>query len=115
MFPQLFPGRTPTDLGFASHRGRAARHAAHLAATRTPRCTRNIALCTAEPADDPARAGRPDEPAQRGSSALDLLSEVRSSRIRSILATTARVLLPHRRNPSVAAFPDRHPARPPPA
>ncbi|MDI3386969.1 hypothetical protein QIS99_12275 [Streptomyces sp. B-S-A8] len=90
---------------------RAARHAqraAHVAATQTPHFTRNIALYTAEAADDLARAGRPDEAAEAGSRVLDLLDEVQSSRIQSILATTARVLLPHRRNPTVATFLDRH-------
>ncbi|MDI3404361.1 hypothetical protein [Streptomyces cavernicola] len=91
--------------------GRAARHAqraAHVAAARTPHFTRNIALYTAEAADDLARAGRPDEAAEAGRRVLDLLDEVQSSRIQSILATTARVLLPHRREASVSAFLDRH-------
>ncbi|MDI3423046.1 hypothetical protein [Streptomyces luteolus] len=91
--------------------GRAARHAqraAHVATTQTPHFTRNIALYTAEAADDLARAGRPDEAAAAGGRVLDLLDEVQSSRIQSILATTARVLLPHRRNPAVASFLDQH-------
>ncbi|MFM9370303.1 hypothetical protein [Streptomyces sp. Da 82-17] len=87
--------------------GRAARHAqraAHVARTRTPHFTRNIALYTAEAADDLARSGRPEEAADAGSRVLDLLDEVQSSRIQSILTTTARVLLPHRRTPVVAEF-----------
>ncbi|NBE52126.1 hypothetical protein [Streptomyces boluensis] len=99
------------------HWARAARHAqraAHVAETRTPHFTRNIALYTAESADDLARAGRPDEAAEAGRRVLELLGEVQSSRIQSILATTARVLLPHRRNPSVTAFLDRHAGLPRP-
>ncbi|MFC7305365.1 hypothetical protein ACFQVC_14175 [Streptomyces monticola] len=95
------------------HWARAARHAqraAHVATTKNPQFTRNIALYTAELADDLAHAGRPDEAAAAGERVLDLLDEVQSSRIQSILAATARVLLPHRRTPTVASFLERHTA-----
>ncbi|MFE1956334.1 MULTISPECIES: tetratricopeptide repeat protein [Streptomyces] len=83
---------------------RAARHARRSVALQDPHFTRNIALYTAEMADDLARAGRPDEAAAAGARALALLRDVRSSRIEAMLATTARVLLPHQRDASVAAF-----------
>lgn len=88
--------------------GRAARHARRAAALQDPHFTRNIALYTAELADDLARAGHPDEAAAAGVRALGLLRDVRSSRIESMLATTARVLLPHRRASGVAAFLEAH-------
>ncbi|MFF8655741.1 ATP-binding protein [Streptomyces huasconensis] len=94
---------------------RAARHARRAAATaaaQTPQFTRNIALYTAELADDLARAGCPDEAATAGLRVLALLDEVQSSRIQSMLATTARVLLPHRRASGVAGFLERHAALP---
>ncbi|WP_428954498.1 tetratricopeptide repeat protein [Streptomyces sp. cg35] len=87
---------------------RAARHARRAAALQDPHFTRNIALYTAELADDLARSGRPDEAADAGSRALGLLRDVRSSRIESMLATTARVLLPHRRAAGVASFLEAH-------
>ncbi|MGA4849007.1 twin-arginine translocation signal domain-containing protein [Streptomyces sp. G5(2025)] len=94
---------------------RAARHARHAAATassQTPQFTRNLALYTAELADDLARAGRPDEAATAGLRVLSLLDEVQSSRIQAMLATTARVLLPHRRASGVGGFLERHAALP---
>ncbi|MFJ6565991.1 hypothetical protein ACIQNU_01095 [Streptomyces sp. NPDC091292] len=91
---------------------RAARHARRAAALQDRHFTRNIALYTAELADDLARAGRPDEAAAAGTQVIGLLDEVQSSRIQSMLATTARVLLPHRRANGVAAFLDRHGALP---
>ncbi|WP_309093951.1 hypothetical protein [Streptomyces sp.] len=91
---------------------RAARHARRAAELQDPHFTRNIALYTAELADDLARGGRPDEAATAGMRVLDLLEEVQSSRIQTMLATTARVLLPHRRASGVSAFLDRY-ASPP--
>ncbi|MET7363781.1 tetratricopeptide repeat protein [Streptomyces sp. NPDC005562] len=85
-----------------------ARLAATTAAAQTPQFTRNIALYTAELADDLARAGRPDEAARAGLRVLALLGEVQSSRIQSILAATARVLLPHRGVPEVNDFLEGH-------
>ncbi|MGA5897957.1 hypothetical protein [Streptomyces venetus] len=87
---------------------RAARHARRAAELQDPHFTRNIALYTAELADDLARGGWPDEAAVAGMRVLDLLEEVQSSRIQTMLATTARVLAPHRRASGVSAFLERH-------
>ncbi|MGQ4383160.1 hypothetical protein [Streptomyces sp. SAS_270] len=91
---------------------RAARHARRAADLQDPHFTRNIALYTAELADDLARGGRPDEAATAGLRVLDLLDEVQSSRIQTMLAGTARVLLPHRRASGVSAFLERHASLP---
>ncbi|MGW7255000.1 hypothetical protein [Streptomyces sp. NPDC054834] len=91
---------------------RAARHARRAAQLQDPHFTRNIALYTAELADDLARGGRPDEAAAAGMRVLDLLDQVQSSRIQTMLAGTARVLLPHRRASGVSAFLDRHASSP---
>ncbi|MFF7562557.1 tetratricopeptide repeat protein [Streptomyces pseudovenezuelae] len=87
---------------------RAARHARRAAELQDPHFTRNIALYTAELADDLARGGHPDEGAAAGLRVLELLGEVQSSRIQTMLAATARVLLPHRRATGVSAFLERH-------
>ncbi|WP_105975638.1 hypothetical protein [Streptomyces geranii] len=87
---------------------RAARHARRAAHLQNPHFTRNIALYTAELTDDLARGGHPDEAAAAGMRVLDLLDEVQSSRIQTMLAATARVLLPHRRASGVSAFLERH-------
>ncbi|MDV7224137.1 hypothetical protein R5A26_50305, partial [Streptomyces prunicolor] len=87
---------------------RAARHARRAAHLQDPHFTRNIALYMAELADDLARGGRPDEAATAGMRVLDLLDLVQSSRIQTMLAGTARVLLPHRRASGVSTFLDRH-------
>ncbi|MDN3022650.1 hypothetical protein [Streptomyces sp. S.PB5] len=87
---------------------RAARHALRAAQLQDPHFTRNIALYTAELADDLARGGRPDEAASAGMRVLDLLGQVQSSRVQSMLAGTARVLLPHRRASGVSTFLERH-------
>ncbi|MFJ5267757.1 hypothetical protein [Streptomyces sp. NPDC088358] len=91
---------------------RAARHARRAAHLQDPHFTRNIALYTAELADDLARGGRPDEAAVAGLRVLDLLAEVQSSRIQTMLAATARVLLPHRRASGVSTFLERHASLP---
>jgi hypothetical protein len=91
---------------------RAARHAARAAELQDPHFTRNIALYTAELADDLARGGRPDEAAAAGLRVLDLLGEVQSSRIQTMLAGTARVLLPHRRAQGVSQFLEKHASLP---
>ncbi|MFJ5773542.1 tetratricopeptide repeat protein [Streptomyces sp. NPDC093094] len=91
---------------------RAARHAARAAHLQDPHFTRNIALYTAELADDLARGGRPDEAAAAGLRVLDLLGEVQSSRIQTMLAGTARVLLPHRRASGVSRFLEKHASTP---
>ncbi|MBO1334234.1 tetratricopeptide repeat protein [Streptomyces sp. VRA16 Mangrove soil] len=89
---------------------RAARHAGRAVALQDPHFTRNMALYTAELADDLARSGHPDEAAAAGTRALGLLRDVRSSRIEGMLATTSRVLLPHRRAAGVNAFLEAHSA-----
>ncbi|MFE7897494.1 hypothetical protein ACFU3E_08170 [Streptomyces sp. NPDC057424] len=91
---------------------RAARHARRAAGLQDPHFTRNIALYTAELADDLARGGRPDEAAVAGMRVLDLLEEVQSSRVQTMLAATARVLLPHRRASGISAFLERHASAP---
>jgi tetratricopeptide (TPR) repeat protein len=94
---------------------RAARHARRAAQLQDPHFTRNIALYTAELADDLARGGRPDEAAAAGMKVLDLLAEVQSARVQTMLAGTARVLRPHRRASGVSAFLERHASLPRPA
>ncbi|MEY9991574.1 tetratricopeptide (TPR) repeat protein [Streptomyces sp. V4I8] len=91
---------------------RAARHAGRAAQLQDPHFTRNIALYTAELADDLARGGCPDEAAAAGMRVLDLLDQVQSSRVQTMLAGTARVLLPHRRASGVSAFLERHASTP---
>ncbi|MFE7269894.1 hypothetical protein [Streptomyces sp. NPDC057623] len=91
---------------------RAARHAGRAAELQDPHFTRNIALYMAELADDLARGGRPDEAAAAGMRVLDLLDQVQSSRVQTMLAGTARVLLPHRRASGVSAFLERHASTP---
>ncbi|MEU4151270.1 hypothetical protein [Streptomyces sp. NPDC026659] len=93
---------------------RAARHARRAADLQDPHFSRNIALYTAELADDLARDGRPDEAASAGLRVLELLTHVQSSRIQTMLAGTARVLLPHRRASGVSEFLERHAAVPRP-
>ncbi|MFD7456154.1 MULTISPECIES: tetratricopeptide repeat protein [unclassified Streptomyces] len=87
---------------------RAARHAGRAAKLQDPHFTRNIALYTAELADDLARGGRPDEAAAAGMRVLDLLDQVQSSRVQTMLAGTARLLGPHRRASGVSEFLERH-------
>ncbi|MEV7522184.1 tetratricopeptide repeat protein [Streptomyces sp. NPDC091371] len=87
---------------------RAARHARRAADLQDPHFARNVALYTAELAGDLARAGAPDEAAWAGGRVLDLLTEVNSTRIRAMLSDTARTLIPHQRQPRVAAFLTRH-------
>ncbi|WP_026248409.1 hypothetical protein [Streptomyces sp. LaPpAH-108] len=93
---------------------RAARHARRAAELQDPHFSRNIALYTAELADDLARDGRPDEAASAGLRVLELLTQVQSSRIQTMLAGTARVLLPHRRASGVSEFLERHASVPRP-
>ncbi|MGW2208170.1 hypothetical protein [Streptomyces sp. NPDC001781] len=93
---------------------RATRHARRAAGLQDPHFSRNIALYSAELADDLARDGHPDEAATAGLRVLDLLAQVQSSRIHTMLAGTARVLLPHRRATGVADFLDRHASLPRP-
>ncbi|MCX4823302.1 tetratricopeptide repeat protein [Streptomyces sp. NBC_01142] len=87
---------------------RAARHARRATVLQDHRFTRNLALYRAELAMDLAHAGAPDEAAAAGHQVLDLLDEVQSSRIQTMLSDTARVLLPQRRTGGVSGFLDRH-------
>uniref|UniRef100_A0AAU2JQF0 Tetratricopeptide repeat protein n=1 Tax=Streptomyces sp. NBC_00049 TaxID=2903617 RepID=A0AAU2JQF0_9ACTN len=87
---------------------RAARHARRASNLQDPHFARNVALYTSHLADDLARAGAVDEAATAGGRVLDLLSEVRSTRVSGLLASTARTLVPHQRQPQVAAFLTRH-------
>ena len=91
---------------------RAAHQARRAIRLQDAHFTRNLALYTAEHADDLARAGHPDEAGAAGLRVLDLLEEVQSSRVRTMLAGTARVLLPHRRAAEVSDFLERHRALP---
>ncbi|MET9801430.1 tetratricopeptide repeat protein [Streptomyces sp. NPDC006368] len=89
---------------------RAARHARRAAALQKPHFTRNLALYHAQLATDLAHADAVDEAAAAGHRALDLLGEVRSTRIRAMLTDTARLLTPRHSTPTVAAFLDRRAA-----
>ncbi len=89
---------------------RAARHARRAADLQDPHFTRNLALYSAELADDLARGGHPDEAAAAGMRVLTLLEDVQSSRVHTMLSATARVLLPHRNTPPVAHFLTHHAA-----
>ncbi|MFF0743092.1 tetratricopeptide repeat protein [Streptomyces sp. NPDC004111] len=86
----------------------AARYAHRAAELQDPHFARNLALYNAELADDLARAGVPDEAAAVGQRVLDLLEQVQSSRVHTMLAGTIRTLLPHRRSPVIGAFLTRH-------
>ncbi|MFI5807610.1 tetratricopeptide repeat protein [Streptomyces sp. NPDC051561] len=87
---------------------RAARYAHRAAELQDPHFARNLALYNAELADDLARSGVPDEAAAVGQRVLDLLEQVQSSRVHTMLAGTIRTLLPHRRSPEIGAFLSRH-------
>ncbi|WP_267243881.1 tetratricopeptide repeat protein [Streptomyces sp. PR69] len=89
---------------------RAARHAARAASLQNRRFTRNLALYRAELAIDLARSGAPDEAAAAAHQVLDLVGEVQSARIQSMLSGTARLLGPQRTARGVASFLDRHAA-----
>ncbi|WP_183091420.1 hypothetical protein [Streptomyces radicis] len=88
---------------------RAANHsrAAVDAALAEPHFARNIALYSAELAARLVDDGEPEEAAAHGHRALDLLEQVRSTRIRGRLADTAERLRPARHDATVAAFLDR--------
>ncbi|RKN40514.1 tetratricopeptide repeat protein [Streptomyces hoynatensis] len=74
------------------------------AASRDPHFARNGALYAAELSAALADCGRPEEAARHGRRALDLLGQVRSTRIRLLLADTAARLRPARRDAGVADF-----------
>ncbi|GAA0458316.1 tetratricopeptide repeat protein [Streptomyces sp. NPDC046215] len=90
---------------------RAAEHARRAVDLQNAHFARNIALFTAQLAGDLARGGAPDEAAATGERALDLLAEVQSTRVRTMLDATARLLRGRRwgrGDRAVAAFLDRH-------
>ncbi|MFJ3706882.1 MULTISPECIES: tetratricopeptide repeat protein [unclassified Streptomyces] len=91
---------------------RAALHAQRAADLQDPHFARNLALYRAQLADDLVRAGAPDRAAAAGHQVLDLLDQVQSSRIRGMLAGTARRLLPARRAAGVPDFLERHASTP---
>ncbi|MEU1492683.1 tetratricopeptide repeat protein [Streptomyces sp. NPDC005776] len=97
---------------------RAARHARRATRLQDPHFTRNLALYRAELTWDLARAGLMEEAAATGHRVIDLLDQVQSSRIRSMLADAATVLRPRGRGSvDVKDFLDRHAmsARPSPS
>ncbi|MER6365075.1 tetratricopeptide repeat protein [Kitasatospora sp. NPDC001527] len=83
---------------------RASEHARLAMALQQPHFVRNRVLYTAELAHD--RLGRGDlaGAAAYGSAAVALFGDVRSARIRSMLADTAQRLREHRRVPEVGRF-----------
>lgn len=95
--------------------GRAARRARRAVALQDPHFTRNTALFTAELAGDLAGGGEVEEAAGSAGRALDLLGQVRSSRVGGMLDGTARRLRHHRGVPAVANFLDRMAERARPA
>ncbi|MFX4293338.1 hypothetical protein [Streptomyces bohaiensis] len=84
--------------------GRAAERARVAVDLQEPHFVRNTALFGAELAGDLAGCGRPAEAAVTGLHSLELLAQVRSRRITTMLRQTARRLVPHRREPEVGAF-----------
>lgn len=88
---------------------RAARHARRATRLQDPHFTRNLALYRAELTWDLARAGLMEEAAATGHRVIDLLDQVQSSRIRSMLSDAATVLRPRGRDSvDVKDFLDRH-------
>ncbi|MFE0422845.1 tetratricopeptide repeat protein [Streptomyces sp. NPDC058953] len=85
---------------------RAVHHARRAAAVQDRRFARNLALYRAELATSLAHAGEYDEAAAAGRAALSLLDGVRSSRIQSMINTTAALLAPYRAAETVGAFLD---------
>ncbi|WP_407566594.1 tetratricopeptide repeat protein [Streptomyces sp. 184] len=83
---------------------RAAECARRAVLLQDPHFTRNTALFTAELAADLAAAGRPDEAAAAGGSAIALLAEVRSARVRAMLDDTAERLRRWSGTPEVDEF-----------
>ncbi|MET8677691.1 tetratricopeptide repeat protein [Streptomyces sp. NPDC004647] len=88
--------------------GRAADHARRAAELQSPHFARNTALFTAELAGNLARSGAPEEAAHAGERVLRLLEHVQSSRIRTMLSTTARLLRPYDHSSAVAGFLAHH-------
>lgn len=90
---------------------KAAERARLAVALQDPHFTRNIALFTAELADDLAGHGDVAEAADQGCRVLRLLDGVRSSRVRRMVDATARALTGHRRIPEVGRFLAAHRAK----
>nr|WP_206314841.1 hypothetical protein [Streptomyces coryli] len=89
---------------------KAAAHTRRAVALQDPHFTRNIALYTAQLAADLAASGAADEAADAGTRVVGLLGQVKSSRVRAMLKSTAHALRPHAANASVAGFLERHQA-----
>ncbi|WP_326596809.1 tetratricopeptide repeat protein [Streptomyces sp. NBC_01803] len=85
------------------------------AAGTEPHFARNITLYAAELAQYLVAHDEPEEAAVFGNRALDLLDQVRSTRIASLLDHTARRLRPASGDATVASFLDRRRARRAPA
>ncbi|MBC2877807.1 MULTISPECIES: ATP-binding protein [Streptomyces] len=85
-------------------RSRAAEHGERAVALADPHFARNIALYTAQLADDLAHSGSPDAAAAAGERVLDLLGQVRSARIRGMLDGTSRTLRRFTEDPAVESF-----------
>ncbi|BFV59229.1 hypothetical protein KCMC57_up43330 [Kitasatospora sp. CMC57] len=83
---------------------RAADRVGQAIALQEPHFVRNRVLYTAELAHDRLGLGDLAGAAVHGTAAATLLGQVRSARIRGMLATTADRLRPHRTVPEVAAF-----------
>ena len=79
-------------------------------ALQQPQFVRNRALYTAELAHDQLGRGELAEAAESGSQVVALFGEVRSTRIRSMVASTATRLRPYQAVPEVADFVQRHDA-----
>ncbi|WP_329120244.1 tetratricopeptide repeat protein [Streptomyces sp. NBC_01353] len=71
---------------------RASRHAHRATVLQNPHFARNLALYRAQLASNLAHAGRQDEAAEEARRVVDSLDGVQSSRIRTILTETGRVL-----------------------
>jgi tetratricopeptide (TPR) repeat protein len=74
---------------------RAVRHAHRATVLQNPHFARNLALYRAQLASDLAHAGRPDEAAAEARRVVDSLDGVQSSRVRTLLTETRRVLAAH--------------------
>ncbi|MFD7510044.1 tetratricopeptide repeat protein [Streptomyces sp. NPDC059853] len=83
---------------------RAAEAARRALTAQDPHLVRNRALYTAELAGHLTGGGHPEEAAETGQQALDLLEQVHSSRIRTLLRHTANRLTARTPTPEVAAF-----------
>ena len=86
----------------------ASERAQQAIALEEPHFVRNRALYTAELAHDHLGRGELAAAAESGCAAVSLLDEVRSTRIRGMVADTATRLRPHRAVPEVAEFVRRY-------